>query len=137
VQCTYLGYLLLEAPREYVHHGPLLASTNSGFVPNMGPASEATLAEEVVYSPYDSCSHFTQRLFPPKLPRNIHELFLTIHSTSVISIVRHIHASNYIFYLHNIFTLSFLWIFMAGWLPSVPRDRYITEFKYLFTLHWV
>jgi hypothetical protein len=23
-QCTYLGYLLLEAPREYVQHGPLV-----------------------------------------------------------------------------------------------------------------
>jgi hypothetical protein len=24
-QCTYLGYFLLEAPREYVQHGPLLS----------------------------------------------------------------------------------------------------------------
>jgi hypothetical protein len=24
-QCTYLGYLLLEAPREYIQHGPLLS----------------------------------------------------------------------------------------------------------------
>jgi hypothetical protein len=24
-QCSYLGYFLLEAPREYVQHGPLLS----------------------------------------------------------------------------------------------------------------
>ncbi len=92
--------------------------------------------EEVVYSPNDSYSHFTQRLFPPKLPRNIHELFLTIHSMSFISIVHHIHASNYIFYLHNIFTLSFLQIFMAGWLPSVPCVRCNTQLVHLFVLEF-
>ncbi len=41
-QCTYLGYLLLVAPREYVQHGPLLVSTDSSFVPNLRPTSKAT-----------------------------------------------------------------------------------------------
>jgi hypothetical protein len=45
---------------------------------------------------------------------NIHVLLLMIHSTSFILIVHHIQASIYIFYLHNIFTLSFLRIHMAG-----------------------
>ncbi len=75
---------------------PFWASTDSDFVPIWGPRPKLCRPEEIIYSPNDSCSHFTQRLFPPKLPRNIHELFLTIHSTSFISIVHHIHASNYI-----------------------------------------
>jgi hypothetical protein len=49
---------------------PFWASTDSGFVPNLGPARpKPRRQEEVVYSPNDSCSHFTQRLFPPKLPQ--------------------------------------------------------------------
>ncbi len=94
--------------------------------PIWGPRPKPRRPEEVVYSPNDSCSHFTQRLFPPILPHDIHGLFLTIHSTSFISIIHHIHASNHIFYLHDIFTLSFLRIFIAGRLPLVPCVRYNT-----------
>jgi hypothetical protein len=55
---------------------------------------------------------------------NIHGLFLTVHSTSFISIIHHIYSHTYIFYLHDIFTLSFLRIFMGSRLPSVPCVRY-------------
>jgi hypothetical protein len=88
--------------------------------PIWGPRPKPRHPVEVVYSPNDSCSHFTQRLFPPKLPQqHTHGLFLTIHSTSFISIIHYIYTNNYTFYLHDIFTLS-LRIFIAGWLPSVP-----------------
>jgi hypothetical protein len=60
---------------------------------------------------------------------NIHGLFLTIHSTSFAPIIHHIYTNNYIFYLHDTFTLSYLRIFMAGWLPSVPCVRYIQYIK--------
>ncbi len=33
--------------------------------PIWGPHPKPRRTEEVVYSPYDSCSHFTQRLLPP------------------------------------------------------------------------
>jgi hypothetical protein len=92
--------------------------------PFWDPRPKPRRPEEVVCSLNDSCSHFTPRLFPPKLPCNIHELFLAIHSTSFISIVHHIHAGNYIFYLDNIFTLSFFQVFMVGQLPSVLRVHY-------------
>jgi hypothetical protein len=36
--------------------------------------------EEVVYSPNDSCSHFTQHLFPPKLPQQHTCTIFSIHS---------------------------------------------------------
>ncbi len=34
-----------------------------------GPRPKPYYLEEVVYSPNDSCSHFTQRLFLPKVPQ--------------------------------------------------------------------
>ncbi len=55
---------------------------------------------------------------------NIHSLFLTVHATSFISFIHHICTHIYIFYLHVLFTLLLLWIFMAGRLPSVPCVRY-------------
>ncbi len=54
---------------------PFWASTDSSFVPNLGPASEAT--------------------------PSIHVLFLTIHLTSFILIIHHIRTSNHSFYLHD------------------------------------
>ncbi len=41
---------------------PFWASTDSGFVPIRGPRPKPRHPEEVVYSPNDSCSHFTQHL---------------------------------------------------------------------------
>jgi hypothetical protein len=79
--CTYLGYLLLEAPREYVHcMVPFWASTDSVFVPNRGPRPKPHRPEEVVYIPNDSCSHITQRLSLQNFLSNIHVLLITIHS---------------------------------------------------------
>jgi hypothetical protein len=41
-QYTYLGYVLLEAPHEYVLHGPLLSIYWLRLCPHLGgPASEA------------------------------------------------------------------------------------------------
>ncbi len=87
--------------------------------PIWSPPPKPRHLEEVVYSLNDSCSHFTQRLFLPNFLSNIHGMFLTVHSTSFISIIHRIDTHTYIFYLHDIFTLSFLRIFMAGRLPSV------------------
>ncbi len=55
---------------------------------------------------------------------NIHGSFLTVHLASFICITHHIFTHIYIFYLHDIFILSFLRIFMAGRLPSVLCVRY-------------
>jgi hypothetical protein len=67
-QCTYLGFVLLEAPREYVLHGPLLSIYWLRLCPHLGPRLKPRRPGEVVYSPNDSCSHFTQRLFPLYVP---------------------------------------------------------------------
>jgi hypothetical protein len=53
--------------------------------PIWGPRAKPCRPEEVVYSPNDICSHFTQRLFRPRLPQqhtcNIpYYTFNTIHT---------------------------------------------------------
>ncbi len=66
--------------------------------PIWGPRPKPRRQEEVVYSLNDSCSHFTQRLFPPKLPQQHTCTISTIHSSSFILIIHHIQANNYTFY---------------------------------------
>ncbi len=61
---------------------------------------------------------------------NIHRLFFMVHARSFIPFIHHIYAHIHIFYLHVFFILSLLWIFMAGWLPSVPCVRYTFNEKY-------
>jgi hypothetical protein len=81
-----LGYVLLEAPREYVLHGPLLSINWLRLCPHLGgPRQKPRRPEEVVYSLNDSCSRFTQRIFPPKLPQqhtctSLHYTFTSIHA---------------------------------------------------------
>ncbi len=48
---------------------PFWASADSGSVPIWGPRLKPRHPEEVVYSLNDSFSHFTQCLFPPKVPQ--------------------------------------------------------------------
>ncbi len=59
---------------------PFWASTDSGSVPIWGPRLKPCRPEEVVYILNDSCSHFTQRLFPPRVPQHTQILFLTAHT---------------------------------------------------------
>ncbi len=100
---------------------PFWASIDSVFVPNWGPRLKPRRQEEVVSIPNDSCSHFTQSLSL----RNLHVLLITIHPTSFILIIHHIHTSIYIFYLHDIFILSLPQIPMAGCPRSFVSDTLI------------
>ncbi len=73
--------------------------------PLWGPRPKPRRPEEVVYSPNDSCSHFTQCLFPPKLPQqhicttsydtfNIIHIYYTSHSRKQLYLLFtwHIHT---------------------------------------------
>jgi hypothetical protein len=92
--------------------------------PIWGPGPKPRRPEEVVYSQNDSCSHFTQRLFPPKLPQQHTCSIFNIHSPSFILIIHHIQESIYILLLQDKITLSFLRLFLAGRLLSVSCVRY-------------
>ncbi len=123
-QCTYLGYFLLEAPREYVQHGPLLSINWLRLCPQFGARVRSHAVWRRLFIVLMTAAHISANVFSLRnFLSNIHELFLTVHSTSFIFIIHHIYMHIYIFYLHDIFILSFLRIFMAGRLPSVPCFR--------------
>ncbi len=62
-------------------------------------AVQRRLLEEVVYILNDRCSHFTQRLFPLRVPQHTSLLLTvnTIHRISFMLIIYHIHTYIYIF----------------------------------------
>ncbi len=97
--------------------------------PIWGPSPKPCRPEEVVYSPNDSCSHLTQRLFPPKLPQQHTCTIFSIHSPSFILIIHHIQTTFISFYYKTI-TLLFLQLLLAGrlLLVSCVRYRHICHF---------
>ncbi len=83
---------------------PFWASTDSGSVPIRGARvrSHAIRRRLFTYSPNDSCSHFTQRLFPPKVPWQRTESFLIFTIIACTHIIHHIHTYIYTFYFTNL-----------------------------------
>ncbi len=119
-QCTYLGYVLLEAPREYVLHGPLLSINWLRLCPHLGgPRPKPRRPEEVVYSLNDSCSYFTQRLFPPKLPQQHRQII----SYSTGNIIHTYYTSHIYTHLHLLFYMScsHIHFFGSSWHAGCPR----------------
>jgi hypothetical protein len=109
---------------------PFWASTDS-LCPQSGARVWSHAVRRRLFIVLMTAAHISPNVFSlQNFLSNIHVLFLTIHSTSFISIIHHIRTNNCIFYLHDIFTLSLLRIFMAGWLPPVPCVwyRYIVIF---------
>jgi hypothetical protein len=75
--------------------------------PIWGPRPKPNRPEEVVYSSNDSCSHFTQRLFPPILPQqptctipyctfNIIHIYYTSHSRKQLYLLFTCHVHSFI-----------------------------------------
>ncbi len=122
-----MGYLLLEAPCEYVQHGPLLSINWLQLCPQFGAHVRSHAVRRKLFIVLMTAAHISPNVFSLRnFLSNIHGLFLTIHSTSFISVIHHIHTNSCIFYLHNTFTLSFLWIFMAGLSPLCLIQLLIT-----------
>jgi hypothetical protein len=91
---------------------PFEHQLTSALSPICGPRPKPRQLEEVVYSPNDSCSHFTQCLFPPKRPQQHTCTIFSIHSPSFILIIHRIQASIYILLLQNKIILHF---FGSSW----------------------
>jgi hypothetical protein len=112
--------VLFEASREYVLHGPLLSINWLRLCPHLGgPRPKPRRPEEVVYSLNDSCSHFTQRLFPLKLPQQHTQIIF--HSTSNII---HIYYTSHLYaHLHLLFCMSYshTHFFGSSWQAGCPR----------------
>ncbi len=86
----------MKMPKYIQLHGVFLSPCEHQLTPALSPIwglrPKPRRPEEVVYSPNDSCSHFTQRLFPPKLPQRHACTIFSIHSPSFILIIHHIQA---------------------------------------------
>jgi hypothetical protein len=106
---------------------PFWASTDSGSVPIWGLHSKPRRPEEVVYILSDSCSHFTQHLFPPKVPQQ-HTRIISYSTRNIIHTyyTSHSCAQSHLYFIRFVHT-SFLLIFMAGWPLKDSCVRYRKE----------
>ncbi len=98
---------------------PFEHQLTSALSPIWGPGPKPRRPEEDVYSPNGSCSHFTQRLFPPKLPRQHTCTIFIIHSPWFILIIHHIQTNIYILLLHD---KSLFHFFGSSWQAGCPRS---------------
>ncbi len=123
-QCTYLGYLLLEAPRKYVQYGPLVSLNWLWLFPQSGTRVRSHAVRRRMFIVLMTAAHISPNVFSlQNFLSNIHVLFLA-----------YIHRHSYLLYitfeqyLHPFITrqiiLSFLQLLLAGWLLSVSRVRY-------------
>jgi hypothetical protein len=73
--------------------------------PIWGSRPKPRRPEEVVYSPNDSCLHFTQRLFPPKLPQQ-HTWTVSYDTFNIIHVyyTSHLHEQLYLLFTWHIHT---------------------------------
>jgi hypothetical protein len=98
-QCTYLGYFLLEAPREYVQHGPLLSINWLQLCPQSGARVRSHAVRRRLFIFPMTAAHISPNVFSLwNFYGNVHVLFLIMHSTSFILIIHHFRTSNYSFY---------------------------------------
>jgi hypothetical protein len=123
--CTYLGFGFLEAPREHVLHGP---PSGTILTPSLSPfrgtqARSHAPPEEVVYSINNSCSHFTQCLFPPTVPCK-HILAILLY-TATHAYVLYITFAHLIFYYIILYdapvSILHLHFFCSSWQAGCPR----------------
>ena len=63
-QCTYLGYLLLEAPREYVQHGPLLSINWLRLCPQSGARVRSHAVRRRLFIVLMTAAHISPNVFP-------------------------------------------------------------------------
>ncbi len=108
---------------------PFWASTDSGSVPIWGPRPKPRRPEDIVYILNESCSHFTQRLFTPKVPLHTHGCFLLYtqyieYHSYLLYYTSHLHIHSQL-YLRVSYTTSFLAILLVGWLLTDSCVRYM------------
>ncbi len=133
-QCKYLGYLLLEAAREYVQHGPLLSINRLQLCPQLGARVRSHAVRRRLFIVLMTAAHISPNIFSLRnFLSNIHvypSLYIHHHSYLLYITFNQAFIS---FYLHDKSTLSLLRLFIAGRLPSVSHVQY-SSFKSYFTI---
>jgi hypothetical protein len=101
-QCTYLGYFLLEAPRKYVQHGPLLSINWLRLCPHSGACVRSHAARRRLFIVLMTAAHISPNVFSlQNFLSNVHVLFLLyiqLHSNLLYITFRQSIKS---FYLHD------------------------------------
>ncbi len=126
-KCTYLGYLLLEAPREYVQHGPLLSINWLWLCPQSGAPVQSHPVRRRLFIVLMTAAHISPNVFSlQNFLSNKHVLFLAyIHLHSFLLYITFKQASTVHPFIIRQITISFLRLFMAGRLLSVSRVQYM------------
>jgi hypothetical protein len=111
---------------------PFWASTDSGSVP-IWDFPKPRRPEEIVNILNDSCSHFTQRLFPPKVPQHTHGYFLLYF----LLCIQYIEYHSYLLYITFARTFTSLFTcpahnFISSDLPGRLSARgFLSPFHYV------
>ncbi len=88
--------------------------------PIWGPRPKPRRPEQVVNSPNDSRSHFTQHLFPPKLPKQ-HTWITSYGTLNIIHIFLYItFTRTFISFIYM--TYSHFHFFRSSWQAGCPRS---------------
>ncbi len=127
-QCTYLGYLLLEAPpRECIQHGPLVSINWLRLCPQSGASVRSHAVRRRLFIVLITAAHISPNVFSLRnFLSNIHVLFLAyIH--------RHSYLLDITFkqYLHSFITRqSFYHFFNSSWQADCSRSLMSDTFIY-------
>jgi hypothetical protein len=99
---------------------PFWASTDSSSVPIWGPRPKPRRPEEVVYILNDSCSHFTQHLFPPRV---LSTHMTTSYCAHNIKNIIHTYYTSLHMYIHIFIYKSRtqLYFFRSSWQAGCSR----------------
>ncbi len=100
-QCTYLGYLLLEAPREYVQHGPLLSINWLWLCPQSGACVRSHAVRRRLFIVLMTAAHISPNVFSLRdFLSNIHVLHLPyIHHHSCLLYITFVQAITSFYYM--------------------------------------
>ncbi len=107
---------------------PFWTSTDSCSVPIWGPRPKLRGPEEVVYILNDSCSHFTQRLFPPRVPQHSHDY--------VLLCTQYIEYHSYLLYIAFICTFTSLFTCLVHNLISSDLPGRLAAHGFPCLLHY-
>jgi hypothetical protein len=135
-QCTYLGYLRLEAPREYVQHGPLLSINWLWFCPQSWAYIWSHAVRRRLFIVLMTAAHISPNLFSLRNSSATYMYYtsLYIHHHSYLLYITFMQAITSFYYMIN----PLFHFFGSSW--QAGRYMYMIIFFYLllsiFTLNF-
>ncbi len=119
-QCTYLGYVLLEAPRKYVLHGPLLSINWLRLCPRLGgPCVWSPAIWRRLFIVLMTAAH----IHPTSFPSETFSATYTNYFLSYKHIIHTYYTSHLYAHLRLLFYMScsHIHFFGSSWQAGCPR----------------